>query len=313
MNPILDAVEWVEKLLATPRSGEESILAFYEHRMGAICRAPRLLLMPMDDHLAHRGDGVFETMKFEERRLYLLDAHLERLERSAQGLHLDLPCHRSTLREIVLDVARAADAQNGCIRVLLGRGPGGFGIDPAECPVASLYVVAYAHTPRPDAWYEKGVTAFRTSIPAKQGYLATIKNANYIPNVLMKMEATKRGYDIPVSFDGENHIAEGPTENLCLVDQAGTLVVPEFSNALSGTTIIRVIEMIRDEMPVVFRQVCEEELYAAKEVMMFGTLTECVSVVAFEGRALGGGKAGPVARRFRELLRHDLKERGVPL
>ncbi|MFV0420956.1 aminotransferase class IV [Oleidesulfovibrio sp.] len=311
MIPVLDTDAWVEKLLSTRRSAEGKILAFYEHRMGAICRDPRLLLMPADDHLAHRGDGVFESMKYEGRRLYQLDAHLERIERSARGIHLTSPCTREVMRNIVLEVARAADVDNGCIRILLGRGPGGFGIDPAECPVPSLYVVAYSLSPKPDAWYDKGVTAFRTSIPAKQGYLATIKNANYIPNVLMKLEARERGCDIPVSFDADDHIAEGPTENLCLVDSAGTLVVPEFTNALSGTTIMRVIDMIKGEMPVAFRQVREDELYTAAEVMVLGTTTECVSVVAFEGQPLGGGKPGPVARKFRNLLRKDLVENGV--
>lgn len=311
MIPVLDTDAWVEKLLSTRRSVEGKVLAFYEHRMGAICKDPRLLLMPADDHLAHRGDGVFESMKYEGRRLYQLDAHLDRIERSARGIHLTPPCTRAVLREIVLDVARAADTENGCIRILLGRGPGGFGIDPAECPVPSLYVVAYSFSPKPESWYEKGVTAFRTSIPAKQGYLATIKNANYIPNVLMKLEARERGCDIPVSFDANDYIAEGPTENLCLVDKTGTLVVPEFTNALSGTTIMRVIDMVKDDMPVAFRQVREDELYTAAEVMVLGTTTECVSVVAFEGQTVGGGKPGPVARKFRELLRKDLIDEGV--
>lgn len=311
MIPVLDTDAWVEKLLSTRRSAEGKILAFYEHRMEAICRDPRLLLMPADDHLAHRGDGVFESMKFEGRRLYQLDAHLERMERSARGIYLTPPCTQSVLRDIVLQVARAADTPDGCIRILLGRGPGGFGIDPAECPVPSLYVVAYSLTPKPDEWYEKGVTAFRTSIPAKQGYLATIKNANYIPNVLMKLEARSRGCDIPVSFDENDFIAEGPTENLCLVDADGTLVVPEFTNALSGTTIMRVIDLVRDEMNVAFRKVREDELYRAAEVMVLGTTTECVSVVSFEGQPVGGGRPGPVARRFRELLRRDLAENGI--
>ena len=58
MLPILSSDEHVARLLATPRPGESNILAYYEHRLGAIAHEPRLMLMPMDDHLAHRGAGV---------------------------------------------------------------------------------------------------------------------------------------------------------------------------------------------------------------------------------------------------------------
>ena len=64
MIPVLDTNAWIEKLRELERPGADNILAFYEHRFGAICRDPRLMLAPLDDHLVHRGDGVFETIRF---------------------------------------------------------------------------------------------------------------------------------------------------------------------------------------------------------------------------------------------------------
>ena len=85
MIPVLDTNAWIEKLRELERPGADNILAFYEHRFGAICRDPRLMLAPLDDHLVHRGDGVFETIRFTERKVIHLDAHLRRLATPPPG------------------------------------------------------------------------------------------------------------------------------------------------------------------------------------------------------------------------------------
>ena len=157
MIPVLDTNAWIEKLRELERPGADNILAFYEHRFGAICRDPRLMLAPLDDHLVHRGDGVFETIRFTERKVIHLDAHLRRLANSAAGLSLTLPCPIEKIRDIVLAVAKAGDEPEGNIRILSGRGPGGFGIALKECPQSSLYVAAYRVPVRTDAWYDKGL------------------------------------------------------------------------------------------------------------------------------------------------------------
>lgn len=313
MIPVCETEEYITRLLSSRRAGERGVLAFYEHRLGAICKDPRLMLMPMDDHLAHRGDGVFESMKFEHGKLYQVDEHLRRMQRSAKGLHLDPPCSWERLREIVFEVARAAETDCGLVRILIGRGPGGFGIDPAECPVSSLYVIAYTYKPLPEERYEKGLCAFRSSIPAKPAYLAKIKNANYIPNVLMKREAIERGCDIAFSFDDEDYLAEGATENIALVDAEDTFVIPELTNALTGTTLMRAIDLLKDDMRIEYRKVREDDIYRAKEVMVLGTSAECVSVVRFEGQPIHDVRRGPVSRKLKEMLSQDILNSGIPL
>lgn len=313
MVTVCDTEEYVSKLLNSRRAGEREILAFYEHRIGCICKNPRLMLLPMDDHLAHRGDGVFESIKWVNGKMYQLEAHIERMKRSVSGLHLSPPCTWEKLSELAVDVAKAAGTDNGLLRIIIGRGPGGFGIDPAECPVSSLYIVAYNFKPKPEEWFEKGATAFRSSIPAKPAHMARVKSANYIPNVLMKREADERGYDFPFSFDSDDFIAEGATENIALVNQEGTLIVPEFSNALVGTTIMRAIELMKDNIKIQFRPVREDDLYRAKEVIIFGTTSDCISIVRFEGQPINDVRPGPVAKQIRQLLKEDRETNGLQL
>ena len=314
MVKVADRQTYLAAMLEAERPNAFEVQAFYEHRVGLICTDPSLMLMPWDDHLVHRGDGVFEAMKFVDGRLYQLDPHLERMKRSSSSIYLEPPCPFEEIRELVIEVCRAGGKPTGMLRIFLGRGPGGFGVYPSECPKTSLYIVATDLHPVKPAAYENGVTAFKTSIPAKQSYLATIKSIDYLPNVLMKREAQEKGYDYPFCFDRNDFLAEGATENVCIVDQGGRLIIPEFTNALAGTTLLRAVDLIKDEMPsVIFRSISEEEILLAKEVIIVGTTGDAVSVVRFNGQPIHDVRPGPVAKRIRELIRNDLRENGIAL
>lgn len=310
--PELDAAGWLAKLRSLPRPGTDNVLAFYEHRMGAICRDPRLMLVPLDDHIVHRGDGVFESMRMAEGRLLQLDAHIRRLRDSAGATGLEPPCSWDEVRSIVLEVARAAGTPNGGIKLLMGRGGGGLGVDPRECPESSLFVVATSSRPLPESYWEKGLTACRSEIPAKQGYMARIKSTNYLPNVLMTREAVRRGADISLSFDEQGFLAEAAVANVALVDGEKRLLLPQFRHVLPGTTALLAMEVARAAMPVILTDITEDILYAASELLVLGTTPECVAVTRYEGRPVGDGRPGPVGRWLRQELHAALIAGGTP-
>ncbi len=309
----VNSEEYLDAMLSSMRAGTGSIRAFYEHRIGLICTDPKLMLMPWDDHLVHRGDGVFEAMKFVDGKLYQLDPHLRRMKRSAATIFLEPPCAWDELSNIILEICGASGSDSGVVRVFLGRGGGSFGISPYECPVPSLYIVVTDLGVKSEEWYLKGVTAFKTSVPAKQPYLATIKSIDYLPNVLMKREAITKGFDLPFCFDSLNFLAEGATENVCIVDSHGTLLVPEFTNALAGTTLLRAISLIADEVPVDYCAISEDQILMAQEVIVCGTTIDAVGVVRFNKKPIHDVRPGPVAIRMRELLIKDMKENGIPV
>jgi len=313
MPEVVGAETYLARLLAAPRPGSQEALAFYDHRVGVIGTDPRLLLLPLDDHLVHRGDGVFETLKCLGRRLYQIEPHFARMRRSAAAVFLEPPCPWEEVARLAVDVCRAAGADDCLVRVLLGRGLGGFSVDPADCPTASLYIVAYAYHATPASFFERGVTAHRTTIPAKQSYLARIKSTDYLPNALMRREVNRLGADFPVCYDDQGFVAEGATENVCLVDAAGRLVVPELTNALAGTTLLRAVELLRGEIEVVFSRIREEDIASAREMCLLGTTKDCVGVVRYNDTPIGDGRPGPVARRIKALLVADIAANGTPI
>ncbi len=311
--PVLSSEDYLQKMLAVPRVCAKDILAFYEHRVGAVCTDARLMFAPLDDHIAHRGDGVFETVKYTDGRLYQLDAHLERLQRSASGLFLEPPCPWAKIRELIMEVAAAGKEKLGQMRILLGRGPGGFGVDPYECPESSLYLVAYRFHAKPESWFAEGLKGFRTSIPAKQSYMAKLKNTNYVPNMLMIREAREKHADTPFCFDELGYLAESAIANLCIVDASGTLSVPEFTSSLPGTTLLRALELLKGTLPITFRRISEGEIISAREVILFGTGPDCVAITSYEGKKIGTGKAGPIAEKARKCIIEDIRATGTPV
>jgi branched-chain amino acid aminotransferase len=308
---IASAREYMDRLLELPRPGEENIFAFYDHRLGLICKDPRVMLIPLDDHLIHRGDGIFETVKYIRRRIYQLEAHLERMEKNTRAIFIEPPVSFAAIQDLVMDVARAADQEDGYISLFIGRGPGGFSIDFRECPRSSLYIVARKYKHYPESFWKKGVTAFKSEKPAKQSYMAKIKSVNYLPNVLMKKEAVDKGYDFALCFDENGYLAEGCIENVVIVSDQGRIIIPDLSNALSGTTLMRALDLIKNEVPFVFRSIKEDEIYQAKEVILLGTTLDAVSVVRYNDKPIHDVRPGPVSKRLRELILEDIEKNGV--
>ena len=295
-----------------PRYGAANVTAFYEHRMGAICRDPHLLLVPLDDHMVHRGDAIFESLSLLEGRIVQLDAHLERMKHSADVLALEPPCPWEDVRRIIIDVAVTGGEPYGGLKVLLGRGCGGLGVDPAECSESSLYIVATRSRPMPESFWQKGLTAARSAIPAKQEWLAQIKSTNYLANALMTREAREKGVDVTFSFDENGFLAEAAIANVAMVDREGRMLMPEFRRALPGTTSLRAMELARAFMPVVITDITEEILEQASEILVLGTTCECVAVTHYNGKPVGDGRPGPMADRLRHLLHDALVTGGVP-
>src|SRR4026209_2691159 len=58
--------------------------AFYSSQLGGIVTDPALMVLPFDDHMVHRGHGIFDTAGLVNGRIYDLEAHLDRFLGSAE-------------------------------------------------------------------------------------------------------------------------------------------------------------------------------------------------------------------------------------
>lgn len=309
---VVDPGTFLDALLAAQRPGSEKILAFYDQRAGYICKDPRLLFIPLDDHMCHRGDGLFESICYRDRRIFALDAHIGRMLDGAKALDLELPVSADRLKDLICTVARAGGKTHGDLRVFLSRGPGGFGVSPAECPSSGLYIVALAASLPSPRLYEKGLSAFASAYPPKQEYLARIKNTNYLPNVFMAQEARRKNMDVAITFDEAGNMGEAAIANVALVTENDILVSPPLINILPGTTLLAALELASERMPVEQRPIRREDIFKAREMLLLTSATLCVPITSFDGKAIGNGKPGPVAAWLKDALLDFMLLNGTP-
>src|SRR3989339_153530 len=104
------------------RDFHKNYYAMYSSVYGGIVTDPVLMTVPIDDHMVHRGDGVFETFKCVRGSIYNMKAHLERLEHSASGLYYKLPWSLTQIGEIVVETVRAGGQKDCLIRLFVSRG-----------------------------------------------------------------------------------------------------------------------------------------------------------------------------------------------
>ena len=307
--------------------------AMYSSVFGGIVTDRAMMLIPIDEHMVHRGDGIFEAVRSTAKGFYLLREHLERLERSAAMIDLRLPMPAAEIAAIAGDLHRISKLDRGILRIFVGRGPGDFSPNPYNTIASQLYMVMTRQAPTQEEKYERGSRLCFSNVAVKPGLFSRVKSCNYLPNVMMKKESVDRGFDYAINRTEDGRIAEGPTENILVWTKMGDLIAPNFDYTLRGTTLVRVMDLARKEFLAGARNVADgkhgesidrhgrepnvrsiqtadlrdEDLISAREVMMVGTTTEVISVIQIEDHTIADGRVGPLARRLRELLRHDVE------
>ena len=306
--PILNEQQIIAALSKQENPFFSDYFAFYSSWLGGIIKDPRMMMLPIDDHMVHRGDGIFEAMKAEGRSVYLMEEHLERLFYSAEKISLHSPFDLPTQKNIILETLRVAGQENAAIRIFLSRGPGNFSVNPYDAIKPQFYVVIHRLCPPTADKYEKGVLIGKSDVPVKPSWMAQVKSCNYLPNVLMKKEAVDRQLDFVIGVDTEGHVTESATENIMMVDKTGVIIHPNFDSILRGTTMVRTCELARENgLSILSKPITIDDLRSASEVMITGTSLNVLPVVKYENDFIGNGKPGPIAKKLNEFVRNDIK------
>jgi 4-amino-4-deoxychorismate lyase len=287
-------------------------LAMYSSHFGGIIKDPKWMMLPIDDHIVHRGDGVFEAIKFLNSKIYGCDEHLARLMRSAAAIELDPQRSIAEIKDIIIQTIHVSQSPDGLIRLYLSRGPGGFTTNPYDCARAGLYIVITPFKAYPKDKYQNGVSAKISKYLAKEGFYSQIKSCNYLQNVLMKKDAVDSGVDFTVAVDHEGFITEGSTENCAFISKDGLLLIPSFQNTLRGITLTRMIELAQslketgEIKGIQELRISQKEVFSAREMAFVGTTLDVLPVRSLNDQKFGDGRPGPIFRKLLELLIKDI-------
>lgn len=297
------------------RPGGSNYAAMYSSVFGGIVTDPALMVVPVDDHIINRGDGVFEFFDVVNGFVYNLEAHLARLERSAGLISLNPPFDMDTIRGIILETIAASGARDCGVRLFLSRGLGDFRCDPTS-PQKSLFytVIVLKSFDVPLDTRSDGVTAITAHVPVKPGIYAQVKSTCYLLNAMVELEARRNKADYGVWYDDEGHLTESSTENVAIVSQEGILKFPRFDRMLRGTTLVRAAELAKGLVAdgtlkgISQTDITQQEVYDSSEMLILVTSLSIVPVINYDGKPIGTGRPGPVFHRLWELLQKDRTE-----
>ena len=287
--------------------------SFYSSQMGGIVTDPALMVLPFDDHMVHRGHGIFDTAGLVNGKIYDLEAHLDRFLLSAERSKLRISPSRTEMRDIIVKTTAASGRRDGSIRYWLSSGPGSLELTPAAGSEPGFFVMVFAGLVYPERWLTQGVRVMTTTYPIKAPIYAITKATNYLPNVLMQMEAKEAGFDNGVFIDDDGNVGESSNMNVAFVTKGGVLVHPKFDHILAGCTSIRLLELanaLRDGgllTGIEIRDIPAAEARASREMLLLGSSVKVAPIVQWDDRVIGDGKPGPVAKALLQLLDDDMR------
>ena len=272
------------------------------------------MVIPFDDHMVHRGHGIFDTAGLVDGKIYDLEAHLDRFLRSAERSKLRLPGSRDEMRDIIVTTTAASGQRDGSIRYWLSSGPGSLELSPAAGAEPGFFVMIFGGLSYPERWYTEGLRVMTTTYPIKPPLYAITKATNYLPNVLMQMEAKEAGFDNGVFIDADGHVGESSNMNVAFVTRDGVLAPPEVrshpARAARRCGCWSSLERCGIRALLTGVEVCDipvAEARAAREMLLLGSSIKVAPIVQWDGQPIGDGKPGPVARALLELLEEDMR------
>ncbi|MDH6630234.1 branched-chain amino acid aminotransferase [Streptomyces sp. LBL] len=250
------------------------------------------------DHGLTVGDGIFETVKAVDGKLFALTRHLDRLTRSARGLGLPDP-DLDEVRRACAAVLAADPMPLGRLRVTYTGGHGPLGSDRGEHG-PTLLVALGESARRPDSTAVITVPWTRN----ERGALAGLKTTSYAENVVALARAREQGASEALFGNTVGQLCEGTGSNVFVVLDGEIHTPPLASGCLAGITRALTVAWTgakETDLPL-------DVLDRADEVFLTSSLRDVQAVHRVDDRELPSAP-GPVTakamRIFDERSGHD--------
>ena len=266
------------------------------------------------DHGLLYGDGVFEGIRIYNKRIFLLEEHIDRLFDSAQAIALEIPLTREEMIDAVVKSCEINKLSDGYIRLVITRGKGTLGLNPYHCKKAEVIIITAEIQLYPKELYEKGLNVITAGTVRNhpEAVNPRIKSLNYLNNVLAKIEAINAGCLECIVLNYKGEVAEASGDNIFIVKGNTLYTPPSCCGALEGITRNKVIEIASSAgYEVKESPMARYDLYTADEFFLTGTAAEIISVVEMDKRQIGNGKPGKITKELAQLYIEETQRSGT--
>jgi branched-chain amino acid aminotransferase len=270
------------------------------------------------DHGLLYGDGIFESIRAYNDRVFRLKEHLERLWASAKAINLTIPITRKEMEKAIIKTLLANKLSDAYIRLIVTRGCGDLGLDPNKCTTPpSIIIITDNISLYPKELYEKGmeVATVSTRRMTQDSLSPNIKSLNYLNNILAKMQATRNGVMEAVMLNSQGYVAECMGNNIFIVKNDSLLTPPASEGALIGITREAIIEFAKNKLriPVKQERISLYDVYTADECFLTGTAAEVIPIVSVDSRQIADAKPGAITVKLIKELKSLVRLTGTPI
>lgn len=262
------------------------------------------------DHGLLYGDGVFEGLRSYSGKVFRLHEHLERLFESARAIHLQIPMAIDSLADAVNEALKVNGIDDGYVRLVVTRGVGTLGLDPAQTSDPQVIIIADRITLYPEEFYTNGLKIVTVSTVRNHPAALSprIKSLNYLNNILAKIEGKQAGCIEALMLNHKGEVAECTGDNIFLVRRGILLTPPRDAGILDGITRQAVCELaVESGLEVQEIPLTRHDVFIADECFLTGTAAEVIPVIEVDSRMIGDGRPGAITqdliKQFHQLAR----------
>lgn len=245
------------------------------------------------------GDGIYEMVPVYDRQPFRLDEHLRRLQASLDAIRLANPLSGEAWRERIRHLVAQQDFGDQSLYIQVTRGVAPRDHAFPRDAVPTVFMMAQPLVTASEAQKAAGVCAI--TAPDVRWLRCNIKAVSLLANVLARQQAVDAGCAETILLR-DGFLTEGAASNIFVVKNGALLTPPPSHLMLTGITYDVVLELAAgDAIPVEVREISEAEVRDADELWMTSSTKEIMAIVRLDGRPVGAGVPGPLARRMDAL------------
>lgn len=261
--------------------------------------------VPVDDRGILYGDGIFETMRSYQGRVFLLDRHIRRLFDAAKRLEIKIPESAEELAEAVAETVRANGGGDLYVRLTVTRGRHAGSHNFKSVAVATRIVICRPLTPPAESLYESGAQALVVPVPGNAASaLRGIKSLSFLEFLVYKNRALREEVFEAILVDAEGFVVEGATSNIFSWKNGMLKTPPLRRGPLDGITRGLIFELAGDMgIECLERDLRLDDLRRGQEVFITNSVVEILGLSRIIGDEPMSFSKPTMANRLRDAYR----------
>ncbi|WP_168188786.1 aminotransferase class IV [Thermoflavimicrobium daqui] len=236
------------------------------------------------DHGLLYGVGAFETFRVYDNHLFLIDDHMDRLDRALKRMMIRNPFTRLEWENQIQEALRQNGIQNGTVRLCVTGGVEGLGLHTAYYHQPTTMIFVRPLPFYPNQLFQEGKKLQVVSIPRQANReITAFKSNNFLNFVLARQEVEGFPKTEGLLLTEDNYLAEGIVSNLFFISK-GKICTPSLElGILPGITRKWLLHLAKEKgYPTEEGYYTLSDLDRADEIFMTNSVQEMIPIYSWQ-------------------------------